>query len=90
MLYDEDMERSEVLQRLNRAVRRRNTQLRTALTHTRTYTDSVIADLFDAPSDAQNALEKIRTLGKLECGPDDYETIVAACVEALGQSRYTS
>ena len=86
MLYDEDMEHVDVLQRLNRAVRRRNKQLRTVLTHVRTYTDATVAELFDAPNEANLALEKIRTLGGINCDPDDYDTVVKVCVAALNQA----
>lgn len=86
MPYDEDMEQIEVLQKLNRAVRRRNKQLRTAMVHTRLYTDSVVADLFEAPSEATNALEKIRVFGGIDCSPDDYSKIVEVCIAALNQT----
>jgi coenzyme F420-reducing hydrogenase beta subunit len=82
MRYDEEMEHVEVLQRLNQVVRRRNKQLRTAVVSTRLYADAVVTQLCEAPSAAQNALEKIRTLGGINCGPDDYDTIVEKAIQA--------
>jgi hypothetical protein len=84
-----DIEHLEVVQRHNRAVRGVIRQLRRRLSRIQNETDEKIALLFESSSQAEIALEEIRTLGGIDCDPDNYGKIVAVCLTALGKEQPT-
>lgn len=81
-----DDEHISVVQRHNRAVRMVNRNLRRILSRLQNETDYKVAVLMDTSSQAEEALEKIRVLGGIDCSPDDYDTIIAVCVATLNQA----
>jgi len=83
MAWDEETEEVEVLRHHNRAQRSVNKQLRRAIKHFQNHTDELFLELCDSGTEAQLAMEKIRTFGGLECGPNDYSYVVDKCIEAL-------
>ena len=78
--HDEEL---QVLRQQRRAQRSVNKQLRRVMRHFQNHNDELFLELCNADSFAQVALEKIRTLGGIECGPSDYDLIVDKCLTAL-------
>jgi hypothetical protein len=76
-------EHVQVVQKINRIMRVHNKKLRTRLLEAQRQMDDVFLELDSTPSLAEEALEKIRTLGGITCGPDDYDTIVKVAVASL-------
>jgi hypothetical protein len=76
-------EHVQVVQKINRIMRVHNKKLRTRLLEAQRQMDDVFLELDSTPSLAEEALEKIRTLGGIACGPDDYDTIVKVAVFSL-------
>ena len=84
MTWDkEEAEEVEVLRHHNRAQRSVNRHLRRAVKHFQNHTDELFLELCDSDTEAQIALEKIRTFGGLECDSGDYSFIVDSSVRAL-------
>jgi hypothetical protein len=59
---------------------------RTLKTHQST-ADSNFQELCETETEAELALEKLWTLGELDCGPLDYDSIVVQCLDALGKTQ---
>ena len=76
-------EYNNVVRHHNRALRKVHKHLRRALKNTQEYSDELFLLLCD--KDAEIALEKLWTLGRMEdkCGPRDYDKIVEVCLAAL-------
>lgn len=83
MQQDDNVESLEVLRHHNRVLRKSNKSLRSIRSHFQNHADELFLELCNADSDAQIALEKIRTLGGIECGSGDYQMIVDSCLKAL-------
>jgi hypothetical protein len=83
--FDENDEHIDVLRHHNRVQRRVNQALRRTLQEHRNRADENFIALCTTKTEAQEALEKLWTLGEINCGPEDYDTIVEHCLEALRQ-----
>ena len=92
MAYEEDDEQIDVVRHHNRVQRRVNSSLRRALKYSVEYNDNLFMELCNSDSDkeAKLAMEKLWTLGKFQCGPQDYDFIVEMCIRALEDSETLS
>ncbi len=70
---------------LNRAQRTLNKQLRGKLAQVQKETDAKIALLFETPLEAQAAFQELWGHGIFDCGPDDFDYMVAKIVEKFKQ-----
>ena len=84
---DEEVEEVFVLRRHNRALRSVNKNLRELRKHSQDHSDALFLALCDDSKEAEIAMEKLRTLGELDCDPLDYNHIVESCLEALGKTQ---
>lgn len=96
MAYEYD-EQNAVLRQHNRALRSVNRQLRRLVKKSQDTADATFLELCasevldtDPQASAEAALEKLRTLGGIDCGPEDYSLVVERCLEALNFSNKAS
>lgn len=80
-------EHVQVCQKLNRVIRVRNKRLRTQLLEAQRQMDDVFLALDSTPTLAEEALEKIRTLGELQCDAGDYDSVVKLVLDKLGKQQ---
>lgn len=83
-VYDEE---NDVLRRHNRALRAVNKRLRSVIQRLRESKDAMVIALCETQTESEFALEEIRTLGGINCGPGDADTIVAESIKALQANR---
>ena len=83
MSYKEDEGQIDVLRQHNRALRSVNRQLRRLLKRTQENADNVFLEVCNTTTEAEAALEEIRTFGKLGCGPGDYDYVVERVLDAF-------
>jgi hypothetical protein len=88
--YQEETEEVFVLRKNNRVQRSVNKQLRRSLKNSQDQADSNFQELCETETESERALEKLWTLGELDCGPLDYDSIVALALEALGKQQAIS
>jgi hypothetical protein len=88
--YDQEEEEIFVLRKNNRVQRVVNKNLRRTLKTHQSTADSNFQELCENETEAELALEKLWTLGELDCGPLDYDSIVALALEALGKQQAIS
>ena len=79
---EENDEHISVLRHHNRAQRSVNRQLRRALKRHQDNADAVFLDICETQTEAELAMEKLWTLGKLNCDPSDYESIIDILLDA--------
>jgi len=79
---EENDEHIRVLRHHNRAQRSVNRQLRRALKRHQENADNMFLDICEVRTEAELALEKLWTLGKFNCDPSDYESIIDICLDA--------
>ena len=83
----------EVVRRQNKVLRRTHSILRRNLQKSKLYSDELFLQLCESnKSDAEIAMEKLWTLGGFEnqCGPEDYNYIVASCLDSLNKATAIS
>lgn len=83
----EEEEQIQVIRKNNRALRKVHKHLRRALKFSREYNDNLFLELCESDSLAQEALDRIRIEGNIDCDSDDYEYIIFECLKALQESR---
>ncbi len=82
-----DDEHVQVVRHHNRILRKVNKALRSTHKRIQEQADENFLQIVEVQSDAEIALEKLWTLGELDCGPQDYDSIVSFCLEALGKNE---
>jgi hypothetical protein len=80
-----DEEEITVVQKLNRTLRSVNKIVRARLQKVLEEKDELFLMLCATEDRAGEALWKVWEQGKLTCDPDDYESIVNSCLQALSQ-----
>jgi hypothetical protein len=83
----EDEDELQVVRHHNRVVRKVNKLLRTAQKKAQEDMDNMFLELCSMDMEAELAMEKLRTLGQIECGPRDYDKIVEVCLAALNVTK---
>jgi hypothetical protein len=88
----EELEHIEVLQKQKRVLRKVNSVLRRDVVKSKQYSDYLFLELCSNSSDTELAMEKLWALGGFEnkCGPQDYNYIVAACLDVLEKATAIS
>jgi histone acetyltransferase (RNA polymerase elongator complex component) len=87
MPYDEEVEETFVVRHHNRILRKVNKSLRKVTQKQQEHNDELFLQLCETENDAIIAMEKLRTLGEIDCDPLDYDTIVVRSLEALGKTQ---
>lgn len=84
MKHDET-EALEHLEQINKQRRSHNLRLRRLLKQHHDHADELFFLLCEAdqPNPAEEAMREVWTRGHLDCEPDDYQSIVDYCIEAL-------
>lgn len=85
MEFNDDL--TSVVRHHNKVLRRVNKVLRSSNKTTQEYNDTLFRELCNNSSEAELAMEKLWALGKLNCDPKDYDTIVELIVAQLSQTQ---
>lgn len=90
MTHDEEQDALGRLEQKNRARRNQNLKLRRALKQNQDHADALFIALCEQDEciPAKVAMLELWARGRLECGSEDYDTIVECCIEALDAMRY--
>jgi len=82
-MFDDEMEEIVILRKNNRVQRSVNQALRRTKQKLQDKSDELFLTLCESGTEAELAMEKLRTFGGIECDPKDYDTIVDKCLIAL-------